>query len=96
MLILGAAAAALLIGILLGYIIRKSVSEKTIGSAEQRAQNIVLDAENQAETIKKEITKLNVMPGSAETKSTGSRSVSWQRKNRSTESSRILKKKKTA
>ena len=56
MLILGAAAAALLIGILLGYIIRKSVSEKTIGSAEQRAQNIVLDAENQAETIKKEIT----------------------------------------
>lgn len=55
-LILGAAAAALLIGILLGYIIRKSVSEKTIGSAEQRAQNIVLDAENQAETIKKEIT----------------------------------------
>lgn len=55
-LILGAAAAAFVIGILLGYIIRKSVSERTIGSAEQRAQNIVLDAENQAETIKKEIT----------------------------------------
>ena len=35
---------------------RKSVSEKAIGSAEQRASNIILDAENQAETIKKEIT----------------------------------------
>ncbi len=47
---------ALAAGILVGYIIRKSVSEKTIGSAEQRAQNIVLDAENRADTIKKEIT----------------------------------------
>ena len=47
---------SVLIGLLLGYMIRKTVGEKTIGSAEQRAQNIVLDAENQAETIKKEIT----------------------------------------
>lgn len=35
---------------------RKSVAEKAIGSAEQRAQNIILDAETQADTIKKEIT----------------------------------------
>ena len=34
----------------------RRVSEKAIGSAEQRASNIILDAENQAETIKKEIT----------------------------------------
>ncbi len=50
------AACALAAGFLAGYIIRKSVSEKAIGSAEQRASNIILDAENQAETIRKEIT----------------------------------------
>ena len=50
------AAVALVIGILAGYVVRKSVGEKAIGSAEQRASNIILDAENQAETIKKEIT----------------------------------------
>ncbi len=46
---------ALLIGILTGYILRKSLGEKAIGSAEQKARNIVLDAENKAETLKKEI-----------------------------------------
>lgn len=46
---------ALLIGILAGYIIRKSIGEKTIGGAEQTAKNLILDAENKAETIKKEI-----------------------------------------
>ncbi len=38
-----------------GYIVRKSSAEKAIGSAEQQAKNIVLDAENRSETIKKEI-----------------------------------------
>ena len=46
---------ALIIGILAGYILRKSVGEKTIGGAEQTAKNLILDAENKAETIKKEI-----------------------------------------
>ena len=46
---------ALLVGILAGYIIRKSIGEKTIGGAEQTAKNLILDAENKAETIKKEI-----------------------------------------
>ena len=45
----------LLIGILAGYILRKSLGEKAIGSAEQKARNIILDAENKAETLKKEI-----------------------------------------
>ena len=44
---------ALLIGILAGYIIRKTVGEKAIGGAEQTAKNLILDAENKAETIKK-------------------------------------------
>lgn len=47
---------ALGIGLLAGYIFRKSLAEKTIGSAEQKAKNLLLDAENRCETIKKEIT----------------------------------------
>jgi len=47
---------ALVLGLLIGYIYRKNVGEKTIGSAEQKARNLILDAENKSETIKKEIT----------------------------------------
>ncbi len=49
-------AAALALGILVGYILRKNIGEKAIGSAEQKARNLILDAENKSETIKKEIT----------------------------------------
>ncbi|MDD7511666.1 MAG: ribonuclease Y [Peptostreptococcaceae bacterium] len=45
----------LIIGLLVGYIYRKNVGEKAIGSAEQKAKNLILDAENKSETIKKEI-----------------------------------------
>ena len=47
---------ALVIGILVGYILRKNGAEKTIGSAEQKARNMILDAENSSETIRREIT----------------------------------------
>ncbi|MGI6765993.1 MAG: ribonuclease Y [Lentihominibacter sp.] len=47
--------AALVVGLLVGYILRKSIGEKTIGNAETTAKNMILDAENRAETIKKEI-----------------------------------------
>ena len=46
---------ALAIGILVGYILRKSIGEKTIGNAETKARNLILDAENRAETIRKEM-----------------------------------------
>lgn len=46
----------LALGLLVGYIVRKTVGEKAIGSAEQKARNLILDAENKSETIKKEIT----------------------------------------
>ncbi len=42
--------------LLIGYILRKNVGEKAIGSAEQKAKNMILDAENKSETIRKEIT----------------------------------------
>ena len=53
--VVGAAVAAA-IGVLIGYIYRKNVSEKVIGSAEQKARNLILDAEKRSDTIKKEIT----------------------------------------
>ena len=46
----------LVLGLLVGYIIRKNTAEKTIGSAEVKARNLIQDAENKAESIKKEIT----------------------------------------
>lgn len=42
-------------GVLAGYIYRKNVGEKMIGSAEQKAKNLILDAEKKSETIEKEI-----------------------------------------
>ena len=42
----------LIIGLPIGYILRKNVGEKTIGSAEQQAQNLILDAQTQAENLK--------------------------------------------
>ena len=45
---------ALIIGALIGYIYRKNVGEKAIGSAEQKARNLILDAENRSESMKKE------------------------------------------
>ena len=45
---------ALAVGSLIGYIYRKNVGEKAIGSAEQKAKNLILDAENRSENLKKE------------------------------------------
>ena len=44
----------LIVGIAIGYVLRKSFSEKVIGSAEQQAQNMILDAQNTVENLKKE------------------------------------------
>ena len=51
------AVVALIIGALIGYIYRKNVGEKAIGSAETKARNLILDAENRSEAIKKEAQK---------------------------------------
>ena len=45
---------ALAVGALIGYIYRKNVGERAIGSAEQKAKNLILDAENKSENMKKE------------------------------------------
>lgn len=48
------AVVTLVIGILCGYIYRKNYGERIIGSAEQKAGNLIIDAEKKAESIKKE------------------------------------------
>ena len=50
----GAAVAGVVIGIIIGVIYRKKIAEKAIGSAEQKAKEIVEEAEKDAETKKKE------------------------------------------
>ena len=44
----------LIVGIAIGYVLRKNLGEKTIGSAEQQARNMILDAQNTVENLKKE------------------------------------------
>ena len=51
---IGLAAAALLIGLLIGIVIRKAVAEKKLGSAEDQAKKILEDAIKNAESVKKE------------------------------------------
>ena len=46
---------ALVLGLLVGYILRKSIGEKTIGNSETTARNMLLDAEKNAENIRKEV-----------------------------------------
>lgn len=43
----------LVVGLLVGYALRKNIGEKEIGSAEAKAKNIILDAENNADNLKK-------------------------------------------
>ena len=45
---------SIVVGVLVGIIYRKKVAESKIGSAEEEAKRIVIDAEKQAETKKKE------------------------------------------
>ncbi len=54
-LLIVAAAGALLIGILAGFFVRKSIGEKKIGSAEAEAKRILEDSQKNAEAKKKEL-----------------------------------------
>lgn len=43
-----------IVGLVFGYIMRKQSAEKTMGSAETHAKNLIIDAERESESIKKE------------------------------------------
>ena len=53
-LIIGAAAVALVVGVIVGFIARKASAEKKLGSAEAQARKILEDAIKGAESAKKE------------------------------------------
>ena len=44
----------LIVGILVGYIVRKTIGEKAIGSAEMQAKNLLQDAKNTSDNLRKE------------------------------------------
>lgn len=46
---------AVIIGVLIGFVMRKKIAEATIGSAEKEADNILINAKKEAEAKKKEI-----------------------------------------
>lgn len=52
--IIGTAAVAVIIGLLIGYVVRKNISEAKIGQAETLAKEIVEKANRDSETVKKE------------------------------------------
>ena len=52
--IIGTATIAVIIGLLIGYVIRKNISEAKIGQAETLAKEIVEKANRDSETVKKE------------------------------------------
>ena len=51
---IGLIAAALVLGLGIGFLLRRMIAEKKIGSAEQEAKRILSDCTQQAESIKKE------------------------------------------
>ena len=51
---IGLIAAAAVVGVLIGVLVRKAIAEKKIGGAEAQAKRIIEDATKAAETAKKE------------------------------------------
>ncbi len=87
-------AVCLLAGILIGYLVRKNVGEKAIGGAEQTAKNLILDAENKAETIKKEI-EVKAKEDALRYKDEAEREVKSRRKELSKAEHRLQQKEET-
>lgn len=85
---------ALIIGIFAGIIIRKNISEKTIGSAEQEAKNIVHDAKNKAETIKKEY-KIEAQEEALKLKNDIEKEIRERRSELSNAENRLIQKEET-
>ena len=95
------AVVALAIGALIGYIYRKNVGEKAIGSAEQKARNLILDAENKSETMRKEAIleakeEAHRLRSEAERDARERRADSYKKKSLWTENLKTLREKKKA
>ena len=82
---------ALILGLLIGYIYRKNVGERAIGSAEQKAKNLILDAEKKSESIKKEIV-LEAKENASRIRSSLDREIRDRRNELSRSERRLLQK----
>ena len=85
---------AIVVGVLAGYIIRKTVGEKAIGSAEQQAKNMILDAEHRSETIKKEYL-LEAKEEALKLKNEAEREIKERRNEISKSENRLIQKEET-
>lgn len=85
---------ALIVGCLAGYIFRKTVGEKAIGSAEQEAKNLILDAEHRSETIVKEM-KLEAKEEIIKQKNIAEREMQERRNEISKTENRLVQKEET-
>lgn len=85
---------AIVVGLLAGYIIRKTVGEKAIGSAEQQAKNMILDAEHRSETIKKEYL-LEAKEEALKLKNEAEREIKERRNEISKSENRLIQKEET-
>lgn len=83
-----------IVGIFAGIIIRKNIGEKTIGSAEQQAKNIILDAEHKADTIKKEY-KLEAQEEALKLKKEVEKEIKERRNEISKSENRLIQKEET-
>ena len=85
---------AAVIAFLAGYVFRKTVGEKAIGSAEQVARNLILDAENKSETIRKEIA-LEAKEEAHRVRSEAERDIRERRNEISKQEKRLIQKEET-
>ncbi len=88
------AVVALAIGVGAGVVLRKNIGEKAIGSAEQEAKNIVLDAKHKAETIKKEY-KLEAQEEALKLKNDIEKEIRERRNELSKSENRLIQKEET-
>jgi ribonucrease Y len=85
---------AAVIAFLAGYVFRKTLGEKAIGSAEQVARNLILDAENKSETIRKEIA-LEAKEEAHRVRSEAERDIRERRNEISKQEKRLIQKEET-
>lgn len=86
---------SLFVGILVGYILRKNKAEKTIGSAETQAKNIILDAENRADAERKE-TLAEAKKEASSIKSDAERDIRERREELKRSENRLIQKENAA
>ncbi len=85
---------ALIIGAFIGYIVRKNRAEKIIGNAELKAKNLILDAENKSESLRKQ-TLIEAKEEAHEIRNEAERDAKERRKEIQRSEARLTQKEET-